>query len=123
MKNTTVRLSGRGGLLSHNQIILDKNLTSDYSKFFKSVMGLMNDNELIAQAFQNEHFLLVHGDDLAEGFRLLELRKNAASEFKEKQARLRARDKAENEHRAMMREKEAEKSSEAAFKERFQVIS
>lgn len=115
MENTTVKLSGSTGLLNHSQLVKDK----DYSRFFKSVMAFTDDNELIAQAFQNEHFLLVHGDDLSEGFRLLGLRKNAAVEFRAKQARLKARDKALNARRRQLSEKEAEKTSESAFKARF----
>lgn len=119
MKNTTVRLSGRGSLLSHNQLVKDRDLASDYSKFFKENMRFTDDNEIVAEAFQNEHFLLIHGDDVSEGFRLLELRKQAVDEFKAKQTRLRARDKAENTRRKQLREKEAEKTSEATFKARF----
>ncbi|KKC98614.1 hypothetical protein [Photobacterium halotolerans] len=120
MKNTTVRLSGRGGLLSHNLLISDKNLTSSYSKFFKENMRFTNSNEALALAFQEENFMVIHGDNLEEGFRLLEHRLNAGNEYKQRQAALRAHDRAENERRRQMREADALKNSENAFKERFQ---
>ncbi|WP_120512912.1 hypothetical protein [Photobacterium salinisoli] len=123
MNTVRLKLSGNKGLLSHNQLISDRESSSTYARFFKENMKYTNSNEALAAAFQEENFMLIHADNLEEGFRLLEHRLNAANEYKQRQAALKASDRAENERRAMMREKEAQRSSEKAFQERFQVTS